>query len=631
MSDEYRSSDFERLEPPLQAAVQAALAEPIPEDAVDRVKSRARQLAAVAAATSPVLGSRHRGRITSRPLIAALTAAAALLVMAAAALLLLNHSGTRAFAQMVEKVKAASSVQFTTSIRFGRRPAIDGVMYIEGNRIRLEQFDGMLIEVGDITRKQALSLDMLHKVARADRIGVDVAQGLANPIDQLRRAKSDDAKQIGEEILKGRRTRVYRLSKADLLDFKGFAEILVWIDVESELPAKIVLRNPDPKDETEIRLDKFVWNESLDARLFSLAVPDGFQKRVAPKTPKPLQEPMKPKTTCTDNPDYLADGVLSRNRVPARIDWDPQGKTITALMRDPELVPALEQKENELRQWDVPTGKLRWSKMINGADWLAGTGDGKTLAIVIGYEMQLRDAATGRITKKWATDEHLSPLAFSPDGTTLAAGITEWGPHGGKGGKESGGVQFWDVERAALVRSISDDEPTTFIRYSLDGKHLATSSNAGPVKLWDVATGKLARIFPARSKADFSPDGKTIACVSQAPRDDKTIGRVDLYDLQKGSLVKSFASEKGASASWLLCVAFSPNGRLLAASDWNGTVTLWDATTGAHKQTIADHQGGVHWAVFAPDGATLATGSEDKTLRLRKLPAELIQPALKKR
>ena len=57
--------------------------------------------------------------------------------------------------------------------------------------------------------------------------------GFGNPIEQLRRVKSNDAEQIGEEILKGRRTRVYRLRKVDLLGIKGHAERLVWVDVES--------------------------------------------------------------------------------------------------------------------------------------------------------------------------------------------------------------------------------------------------------------------------------------------------------------------------------------------------------------------------------------------------------------
>ena len=45
MNHEHRSPDFERLEPPLEAAVQAVLADPLPEDAIERVKTRARRLA----------------------------------------------------------------------------------------------------------------------------------------------------------------------------------------------------------------------------------------------------------------------------------------------------------------------------------------------------------------------------------------------------------------------------------------------------------------------------------------------------------------------------------------------------------------------------------------------------------
>ena len=74
----------------------------------------------------------------------------------------------------------------------------------------------------------------------------------------------------------------------------------------------------------------------------------------------------------------------------------------------------------------------------------------------------------------------------------------------------------------------------------------------------------------------------------------------------------------------MTCIAFSPNGRLLAATDWNGTVTLWDVASGQRKLTITDHQAGVLSAAFSPDGTSLATGSEDKTLRLRKLPTKLV-------
>ena len=481
--------------------------------------------------------------------------------------------------------------------------------------------------MGDFDRKKDLFLDMRRKLAKPTKIDANMAREFANPIDQLRRAKSDDAEQIGQEILKGRRTQVYRLHKIDLLGMKVKEkegdEILVWVDVESKLPAKIVIRHLDPKSLMEFRFEEFVWNEPLDARLFSLAIPDGFRTDVVlAEIPK---KPTQAKAAPPDKLNYLADGVLSRDRVPARIIWGAQGKTITALMKDPESASQEESRSKALRQWDVATGKLRWSKTVAGAGEVAGTADGKTLAIVIGYEVQLLDAASGKVTKKWATDEMLLPLAFSPDGKTLAAGIAEWGRHGGK---KYGGVQFWDVERASLVRSISDDKLTTSIYYSVDGKHLATSSG----KLWDVATGKLARIFPGLHKAAFSPNGETIACHYSTPSSaDKTFGRVDLYNLRDVSLVKSFVTDEGPSVSWLCSVTFSPDGHLLAASDWNGTVTLWDVATGERKRTITDHQAGVLSAAFAPDGTMLATGSEDKTLRLWKLPAELIQPVREKK
>ena len=226
--------------------------------------------------------------------------------------------------------------------------------------------------------------------------------------------------------------------------------------------------------------------------------------------------------------------------------------------------------------------------------------DGKTLASG-GWDGTVRcwDAWAAKLLNCLGGDSGLIYCAaFSPDGK-LVANVGD-----------DGQIRLWNAGDGRLERVwvTGHADAVYFVTFSPDGASVATCSRDSTIKLWDVQTGREKRILAGHKGSvlavAFSPDGKLLASGSSD-------GTVRLWNVQTGSQ----ARELTGHTNWVAAVAFSPNGKVLASGSGDRAVRLWDVATGARLLTLSGHTDGVRAVAFA-DHKTLVSAGRDGTIRV---------------
>ena len=253
--------------------------------------------------------------------------------------------------------------------------------------------------------------------------------------------------------------------------------------------------------------------------------------------------------------------------------------------------------------------------------------DGKLVALG-GQALRLWNVQTGEEVASFNINVY--SLAFSPDGTCIAAGC-EGTDDGNDGNGRLGSynirvinlelakkpyfhphisVPFWGKNIKLLKGEV---RPSPYeghvshvysVAYSADGKQIVSTSNDNSgTRIWDVSTGS-RRTFRTISHWDqpvtFSPDGTQIA------------SGLRLFNLSTSSYIHETSSKSQA----LYSPAFSADGRFLVSMSLREKCYIWDASADEIVLQLVGHTLDVTSITFFAEGKRIMSASKDGTIRV---------------
>jgi WD40 repeat protein len=285
-----------------------------------------------------------------------------------------------------------------------------------------------------------------------------------------------------------------------------------------------------------------------------------------------------------DHLDHVIDGIA----------WSPDGNNVGYFGSD-----------GTFRIWDNRYNQLSSIIKITDEDIYptAISMDWSKFAIRVGKEIEVWGIEKQERSRVF-TGLNSTPqsIAFSPDGTLLAAGC------------DDNTIRVWDLYPGNQIEVLDARDNGTFdIAWSPDGKKFA-SGGWFDVYLWgsiNYDNPRKINGFGLVQAIDWSPDGKKIALTEDY--------LIHIINVDDGETQITLPNHENASEIGITSLDWSPDGLYLATGDGNGKIQIWDPTSGVEIQSIKAHEdliGGISWS---PDGKQLVSGSLDGTVRIWRI------------